>query len=126
MTDETRTCVVHRQIQRSVIFLFGLVGGDAEENARPEFVICYRSFVISPFRRAPRAGDEAVRNKALRRTSPIQPRRSRRQRIVPQARPSTPSALWSNKRVGYYPKAPRDGCGNIRIRVPLSEPDRSQ
>src|SRR5882762_4197960 len=89
------------------------------------FVICYLSFVIRLMRRW-HAGGEAVRNRVLRRTSPIQSRKSRRQSTVPRVRPNTPFALWSNRHAGYHPKVPPDAYDSTRIRVPLSALDRSQ
>src|ERR1700745_1770027 len=95
-------------------------------SAKPlKFLICHLLSVISATRRL-RAGGEAGRNRVLRRTSQIQPRKNRPQSIVRRAPSNTPFALLSNRRVGYYPRGPRDGCDNIRNHAPLSARGRNQ
>src|SRR6266436_9327466 len=110
MTDNPTAC---RNSPTCHVYL----GGDSRWRfrlrAKPlEFVICHLLSVISATRRL-RAGGEAVRNRVLRRISQIQPRKNRPPSIVRRARSNTPFALWSNRRAGYYPRGPQDGCDNI-------------
>src|SRR6266403_3469529 len=94
--------------------------------AKPlEFVICHLLSVISATRKR-QAGGEAARNRVLQRTSQIQPRKNRPQSIGRRARSNTLFALLSSRRVGYYPRGPRDGYDNIRNHAPVSARGRNQ